>query len=302
VKMVLRILIVLLLLPVILAFVVLVPAHSQIDSIEPRLPEIAAIEAALNVEGGPVSVAYINSATQTGPGGGLGHPGVVLTWPSGKRFLIDTGMRPDEAIAFGKPIELVMGADPTVPHGSIATQLGDVVTSIEGIAFTHLHSDHTDGLAEICASQQQPATVFQRPLQYREQNHTTTPGLEHLESATCKREELAESGIARLPGFPGLIAISLGGHTPGSTLYVARVGENYWYFSGDITNDKVSLVENIPKHWAYSTLIVPENTARTTRLRTWLGGVNARADAIVLPAHDVAEMAAHIPSYSELSF
>ena len=275
---------------------ILLPAHSQIRAIEPPLPELAAIQAALEVEPGPVSIHYINSASQSGPGTRLGHPGVLVSWPSGKQFLIDTGMRPDAAIAFGKSIELVMGADPAVPHGSLAEQLGEAVDSVAGIAFTHLHSDHTDGLGSICASQRQPAIVYQVPLQYREQNHTTTPGLDHLQGASCARQELEGKEIMPVPGFPGLIAISLGGHTPGSTLYVVKLEGSYWMFSGDITNDKASILRDLPKHWLYSTFIVPEHVERTALLRQWLRDLDAREDIVVLPAHDVDTMADHLPS------
>ena len=99
-----------------------------------------------------------------------------------------------------------------------------------------------------------------------------------------------------VPGFPGLAAVSLGGHTPGSTLFAARVGRTYWLFSGDITNDKQSLTQDLPKHWAYSLLIVPEDTARTARLRQYLGALDDIDGVTVLPAHDIDVMARNLPS------
>jgi glyoxylase-like metal-dependent hydrolase (beta-lactamase superfamily II) len=275
------------------------PAHRQIRSIHPPLPDFNSIEAALDVADGPVNIAYLNTASQRSPSGTLGHPGVLLSWPDGRRFLIDTGMPPEQAIAFGKPIELVLGADPVEPYGSLADQLGTEANTIEGIAFTHLHSDHTDGLPSLCAAQSSPATVFQTPLQSNELNYTTKLGLKALDTASCERRKLAAETIMPIPGFPGLAAVSLGGHTPGSTLYLARVGQEYWLMSGDITNDKKSLLQDLPKHWLYSTLVVPEDTLRTAQLREYLRELDKNESVTVLPAHDVDGMAASLESYGE---
>src|SRR5690606_38359416 len=123
--------------------------------------------AALGQPGGPVRVAYINTARQMTSLGELGHPAMVIDWPDGRRFLIDTGMPPEEARAFGEPMEM-LGAGPTTTFGAVAAQLGEAAQSVQGIAFTHLHSDHTAGLPGICAAQAHAATVYQSPLQQRE--------------------------------------------------------------------------------------------------------------------------------------
>ncbi len=276
------------------AFVVLlaltVPARWQIQHITPELPAWEALDAALNVAGGPISLAYVNTASQAMFPGELGHPGILVEWPDGRRFLIDTGMPPENAREFGAPIEL-LGAGPTATFGSVATQLGPAVDSVRGIAFTHLHSDHTEGLPEICAAQQKAATVYQAPLQQHELNYTTDIGMKALDAAVCPRQGLAEDVVKTIPGFPGLLAVSLGGHTPGSTMYALRVAGKTWIFSGDITNDKRSIVEDLPKQWWYSALVVPEDTDRTALLRRWLRQLDQRNDVSVLPAHDVAAMA-----------
>jgi glyoxylase-like metal-dependent hydrolase (beta-lactamase superfamily II) len=284
-----------------LAVISTIPAHRQIRAVEPPLPAWDDVVATLNVANGPTDIRYLNSASQRNSAGTLGHPGVLLEWTDGRRFLIDTGMPPEEAVAFGRPREIVLGADPTETYGSLASQLGDAVNTIKGIAFTHLHSDHTDGLPTLCAAQTMPAAVFQTPLQFNELNYTTELGFEALEKATCPRQELAAGTIMPIPGFPGLAAVSLGGHTPGSTLYIARVADKYWLLSGDITNDKKSLLQNLPKHWLYSTLIVPENTRRTAQLREYLRALDKINNITVLPAHDVETMAAHLPTYSAMT-
>jgi len=198
------------------------PAHWQIRKIEPMLPTWAELDTALNEPGGPLALAYINTASQSSSWGELGHPGILIVWPDGRQFLIDTGMPPNGAREFGKPLEL-LGAGPTATYGEIATQMGAEVTTVKGVAFTHLHNDHTEGLPGICAAQSVPATVYQTPLQREELNYTTNMGLKFLDVATCPREALNHDVIKPIPGFPGLLAVSLGGHTPGSTMYAVRV-------------------------------------------------------------------------------
>jgi glyoxylase-like metal-dependent hydrolase (beta-lactamase superfamily II) len=274
------------------------PAHRQIRSIHPPLPSFDIMAAAVDVADGPVNIRYLNSASQRSPSLTLGHPGVLLEWASGRRFLIDTGMSPTQAVDFGKPMEFLLDAEPTDTYGSLADQLGDSVDSIKGIAFTHLHSDHTGGLPIICAAQAKPATIFQTPLQFNELNYTTKMGFAALEEAACQRRQLAEATIMAIPGFPGVAAISLGGHTPGSTLYLARVNDKLWLFSGDTTNDKKSLLQNLPKPWLYTTFIVPEDTRRTAQLREYLLELDRLDGVTVLPAHDVEAMAKEIPRYN----
>ena len=134
--------------------------------------------------------------------------------------------------------------------------------------------------------------MYQAPLQQQELNYTTEIGLAALDVAACPRAVLGDAVIKPVPGFPGLLAVSLGGHTPGSTLYAVRVAGKTWIFSGDITNDRRSLLEDLPKPWWYSALVVPENVDRTAELRAWLRQLDAQPEVTVLPAHDVAAMAA----------
>jgi len=268
-----------------------VPAHWQIRQITPDLPDWAQLDAALNTPDGPVSLAMISTAVQTSTFGEIGHPGILLTWPDGRHFLIDTGMPPEAAQAFGEPMEL-LGAAPITTYGAVATQLGVAVDGVQGIAFTHLHNDHTDGLPGICDAQLKPATVYQTRLQREKLNYTTKIGLKALDVAKCPRQVLTADTIKPVPGFPGLLAISLGGHTPGSTLFAVRIDDRSWIFSGDITNNRQSILENLPKPWWYSTLVVPEGTERTAVLRDWLRRLDERPGVTVLPAHDTAAMAA----------
>ena len=71
---------------------ILIAAHWQIRQIEPPLPTAQAIELALAAEDTAAAISYINTATQSGPFGTLGHVGVFIEWEDDSAaFLIDTG-------------------------------------------------------------------------------------------------------------------------------------------------------------------------------------------------------------------
>ncbi len=93
-------------------------------------------------------------------------------------------------------------------------------------------------------------------------------------------------------GFPGLGVVALGGHTPGSTLFVVAAKDRIWLLSGDIANSKADLLSNTGKGFLYSYLMVPENTARTEELRQWFAGLNSNVDMTVLVSHDLPDIEA----------
>jgi glyoxylase-like metal-dependent hydrolase (beta-lactamase superfamily II) len=262
-------------------------AHWQVRQVEPALPTGQDIAAALDNGPDPVSISYINTATQVSPLGAIGHVGVLIEWDSGKRLLIDTGMPAEQAVAFGKPMEQILDAEPAQTFGAIDEQIGPAVNTIGAIAFTHLHSDHTDGLTGICAAQHSPATVFQTSLQRDEQNYGTVGGEKTIATSACGRVVLGAETVKLVPGYSGIVAIAAGGHTAGSTIYATRRNGKIWVFAGDITNDMHSLHNNIPKPWLYSTFIVPEHTRRQEQLRLWLEALDQQADFVVLVAHDI---------------
>jgi glyoxylase-like metal-dependent hydrolase (beta-lactamase superfamily II) len=267
---------------------ILIAAHWQIRQVEPPLPTAEAIELALAEENAAAAISYINTATQSGPFGTLGHVGVLIEWGDGTpAFLIDTGMPPEQAIAFGAPMERFLGAAPTRTFGAIDLQMGEAVQSIGGIAFTHLHSDHTDGVTGICAAQVAPATVYQTSLQRNLQNFGTRPGEVNINGSACARVVLGTNLIKPIADFPGMVAIAAGGHTPGSTVFATRLKGKIWIFAGDITNDMQSLHDNIDKPWAYTTFVVPENLSRQAELRLWLESLNQLENFEVLVAHDI---------------
>jgi len=266
----------------------LVEAHLEIRGIEPALPtarEVMAFEADPE---GPVRIAYLNSASQAMPGGREGvYPSFVLEWGDGRLFLIDVGMDRPGARAFGRPLEWLVGAEPAVAHGSAAEQLATAAPRVAGVAFTHLHTDHTGGMRELCEAAAGDIEVFQAHWQQERANFGTAPGAADLEDAGCVDSVRLEGGpLEAIPGFPGLYAVAAAGHTPGSTLYLARVGDRSWILAGDVSNEKANLLANVAKPLAYSVLIVPEDRARLEVLRRWLAALDADPAIEVIVSHD----------------
>ena len=294
------------LVPTLALAVILIPAHLQIRGVDPPLPEVSALLGSVDVPNGPTRVRYVNSATQgTADGRDMGHIAFVLEWEDGRSFVIDLGMEPEVAIEFGKPLETLLDSDPAIAKGAVADQMGDGVAMVRGVGFTHLHHDHTQGIVAFCRAHQssngEALPIFQTPFQFEQRNHTTDMGYVFIEEARslpgsmgCATPSRLDEGpvesIHSLPGFPGLVAIPAGGHTPGSTLYLARIEDRYWLFSGDITNTRKELVENLPKATIYSLLIVPEDTDRTERMRVWLRDLDERSDLTVVVSHDLTAL------------
>ena len=82
----------------------------------------------------------------------------------------------EAAVEFGKLIEAMMGADPVETFGPIEEQLAGGVDNIRGIVFTHLHSDHTQGVTALCNTMTEPARIFQTLEQAKEHNLHTQAG------------------------------------------------------------------------------------------------------------------------------
>lgn len=233
----------------------------------------------------------------------MGHTAFVLEWADGRIFLIDSGMTVDDALSFGRTMQ-VLGAGPIQPHGSVADQLGIAAARVKGLAFTHLHPDHTSGLIALCQRSKHPPTVYETPLQSRLDNYTTKAGRHHLQQAPCAATKILDAGpLFEVSGFPGLIVIESAGHTPGSTIFVARVGaeegSRTWGFAGDIVNHTDGVELDIPKPYLYSRFIVPENGVRLARLRRLLAELSNNDRAGVLISHDLLQIrAAGVPPWS----
>ncbi|EAQ96623.1 MBL fold metallo-hydrolase [Congregibacter litoralis] len=283
----LRISIALILLAVAAFGIFLGPAHLQIRGIEPTLPSEAELRALATTGRGPVSIRVAQSSSQTGPDRNLSHAVVIIEWPDGRRFMIDAAMDREASEEFGALIgKLSPGMGPVVFKGSAADLLGDEIATVDGVGFTHLHVDHVQGVTAFCAARGTGARSYQTFAQATEHNLHTEDSARQLEDSCLEPVVLPGEGLLTHSDFPGLGIVPLGGHTPGSTLFAVSIDGTLWLMSGDIANVKSKLLHNSGKGWVYSTLFVPENTARTESLRLWLSALDEKPDIEVIVAHD----------------
>ena len=285
---------------------VVVGAHREIDAIDPPLPSAAVVIQADAESDLPVRLRWIDTASQALPRSAvlepdldpdpgaryvMSHPSFVLEWPDGRIFLIDLGMDAESATAFGRNLEWMAGGEPIAFHGSTAQRLGDAVDRVRGLAFTHLHTDHTSGIAELCQARSAPLRFLQARRQAERANYTTRPGRAQLETAGCLEPEILE-GAARMPvpGFPGVSVVAAGGHTPGSQIFVAHVRDGRrvrtWVLTGDVVNHLDAVRFDLPKPRLYSLLVVPESRDRLQKLRVWLRDLAQTHGASLVVSHD----------------
>jgi glyoxylase-like metal-dependent hydrolase (beta-lactamase superfamily II) len=295
----------------------LVWAHLEIRGLDPPLPEPSEI---VRFDPGadlPVRLAWINTASQPVPRAGvleasldpepeapylLSHPAFVLEWGDGRILLVDLGMRREAALEFGVPAEW-LGAEPIRPLGSVGERLGPALERVRAVGFTHLHPDHTEGIASLCARREASLRVVWAPLQATRGNWTTWPGRDHVRSAACAKTSRLEGGpLYDVPGFPGLHVIEAAGHTPGSQIFVAHVrsaqGIQTWVMAGDVANHIEGVRRNIPKPWLYRLMVVPESETRLGRLRTLLAELEREHGARLLLSHDQLSLeSSGVPSW-----
>lgn len=281
-----RVLLAVLILLALAAIVLVVPSQLQLRAIAPPLPAEQDL-LALRVDGGPVSVRYLNTSSQSAPGRALAHPAYLLTWADGRHFLIDAGMTRDAADEFGVLLERMWGAAPQAFHGSVHEQLAETSARVTAMGFTHLHIDHVEGARLFCAGSNAPS-VFQTRTQRTVHNRNTREGAA-LVAACPQAPALDGMTLAPVPGYPGLAMFALGGHTPGSTLFAAALPDRILLFAGDTTNSKADLLDDRPKAWWYSYLAVPEYTARTAELRRYLAQLDRDPRFAVVVAHDLKD-------------
>ena len=318
---------------VILAAGALAWGHLHIRRIAPPLPSVEEILEPDREANLPVRLTWINTASQRMPRAGvlesefdpnpdaeytMSFPAFVLEWQDGRIFLIDLGMDAMSAIDFGLPSEILAGADAIEPHGSASSKLGEGRTRVAGIGFTHMHTDHTAGLINLCrdlgalAFAGEPLPVFQHHYQMAEVNHTTRGAKAQLQSAGCIEQHNlgSDGGLLPIPGFPGVFAIPAGGHTPGSTMYVVQLrvfpGESEghhddietWVITGDVVNHYQGIELGIPKPRLYSLLVVPENDERLGVVRTFLKDLSKQPGVKLLVSHDRNQIeSTQLPAY-----
>jgi glyoxylase-like metal-dependent hydrolase (beta-lactamase superfamily II) len=294
-------------------------AHHGIRLERGPLPTAGDVEAAASGEADrPVRLSVIETARQHMPRSAvldpardatpdapyaMTHPSFVLEWADGRILLVDTGMPPEEAASFGKPLEWMAGAAPMEPIGALATQLGGDRERVAGVVFTHLHSDHVGGLAGLCAGRTKPLPVFMTEAQSERPNHTDRGGRRAIDEAGCARGTVvAGEALRPVPGFPGVLIVPAAGHTPGSEIVLVMLADGRgWALLGDIANAVDGVLHDVPKPPLYSLLIVPEDGVRLGELRRWLAALNDEQHLGLLPAHDGLHLrASGVPAYADV--
>jgi len=281
-------------------------AHIAVRRETAPLPSLAAVRAATAGDGLPVRLSIINTASQAMPRATvldpardphpnapyvMSHPSFALEWSDGRLLLIDAGMTPEAATAFGWPMEKIGGAAAMQPIAAAADALGDASARVEAVVFTHLHTDHVGGIGALCARGKRAVQVPMTEAQAHRTNYTTQPGMHLLDAATCAhRSELENGPLFPVPHFPGVFVIDAGGHTPGSQIVLATVqtadGPRQYAFTGDIVNNLDGITADVPKPFLYRTFIVPEAEARQRELRAFLKQLHDEAGYTLLVSHD----------------
>jgi len=270
-----------------LILVFLIPPHIQIRGIKPVIPSENELRQLQEVSNRPISIRYVNTATQKTPTGQISHSAFVIEWKNGTVFLIDTSMDDNGAMEFGAGLENMIGADKTQLKKSLPQQLGEIINNVKGLAFTHMHIDHTQGLNLLCENLNSKPIIYQTELQSEEVNLHTNKGSEIIQNSCLHKSVIKGEGLLMLENFPGLAIIPVGGHTPGSTIFAVAVNDKLWILSGDISNSKADLLNNQGKGFIYSYLFIPENTSRTEALRLWLTQLDQNKDISVIVSHDL---------------
>ena len=285
-------------------------AHREIRSRDPDLPSDAEVLALAEASGGPRAIAWHETASQSLPRRQvlepaldaspdepyvMSHPSFALAWPDGRLLLVDLGMDHDAAVAFGRPLRWVGGGIP-LTFGGPAEALGPAAARVAGVVFTHLHTDHVEGVLGLCAARAGAALpAFQTAAQAELANYTTRPGRSLLERAGCvSPQRLAESRLAPVPGFPGVGVADAAGHTPGSQVVLAVLADagrtRRLAFTGDVANHVAGIRQNVGKPRLYRTLVVPESEPRLARVRLWLQHLERDLGFELLVAHDEAQL------------
>lgn len=286
---------------------VLVPAHVGIRVGQERLPSPADVRAVADaIAEVPVRLRWLNTASQAFPRTAvlgradphpqrpyrLSHSVFIAEWADGRMLLIDAGMSRTQAADFGRLGEWVGGA-PIDVLTTVAEALEGGVARIAGIAFTHLHVDHVDGVRDLCRDGAAASiAVFLNRAQAQRTNHTTGDALAALHAVECLRpvELQGTGGPLVLDGFPGVFLVPVGGHTPGSQVIVVvheSAGQRrIAAVTGDVVNHIDGINFDIGKPLLYRLFVVPEDEGRLSAVRRWLRDLRDLHGVDLLVPHD----------------
>jgi glyoxylase-like metal-dependent hydrolase (beta-lactamase superfamily II) len=220
---------------------------------------------------GPIEVQTINSADWTVPLAGLvnlksasakeahlvdrpepihvfAH---ILRHPKFGTYLVDTGVSQrmlDDPSGSGLSwlVRQVMPLDKMIIRQSTAEIIAGIPLGIQGVFFTHLHVDHISGMPDIPASiplyvgrSESTATSFQN-LFVRGTTNKLLEGKADLQEWPFRWNEdhkgIVIGDIVDIFGDGSAFAISVPGHTPGSTAYLLRTPKGPVLLTGDTSH------------------------------------------------------------------
>jgi N-acyl homoserine lactone hydrolase len=247
-------------------------SHPVVPSNLGRLSGLAEMEMLIDVPG-PIEVETVNSADWSVPLEGLidlksaaardahlvdrdepihifAH---IVRSPKFGTYLVDTGVSQqviDDPGGHGisRLIRIFMPLEKIQVRNSTAQILGRIPSGIQGVFFTHLHIDHIAGMPDIPANVplyigrgESTQTSFQN-VATRGPTTTLFEGKAALEEWPFRSDEehktLAIGDVVDIFGDGSAYAISVPGHTPGSTAYLLRTPKGPVLLTGDTSHTR----------------------------------------------------------------
>jgi len=221
-------------------------------------------------EPGPVTVETVNSADWAVPLAGLvnlDHPrakaaGLVdrkepiqvyfhaIHHPTRGLFIIDTGVEkarrdaPDKAALRGL-VASIMELDRMQVRMPLGDWLAEHKEPLQGVLMTHLHPDHVTGMADVPAG----TPVYTGPGESRHKDWRYVVLQPNTDRALDGKPPVEEwqfqpdpqgrfEGVLDVFGDGTVWAISVPGHTTGSTAYLVRSPEGPVLFTGDVSHTR----------------------------------------------------------------
>lgn len=170
----------------------------------------------------------------------------AITHPTKGLYIVDTGVEramrdaPDKAVLRGFLAEKALRLKEMKFHQPLGDWLAARGARLEGVFLTHLHGDHISGLRDVPAD----AQLYNGPGEARERNAMNLATGPMTDDEFEGKAPLSEWGFKPDPsgrfvavidvfGDQQLWAISVPGHTVGSTAYLARTPSGPVLFTGD---------------------------------------------------------------------
>ena len=229
----------------------------------------------------------------------MGHTVFVLEWSDGRIFLVDAGMDPESALAFGRPLELLSGRRADHAARIDGREARPLAPARRRASRSPTSTPTTRPASPACVGcTTEPIPLFQNPLQVEESNYTTRPGLAQLAEARVSRApRSSRTGRSSACRVRGAARSSRPPDTrparrSSSRTCAASDGVRTFALTGDVVNQIDGVRRNIPKPWLYSLLVVPESPARLDALRRLLAELERDHGVTILVSHDLLSLEA----------